>query len=104
MKLLALVAASAALLCAQPAKLPINDLPPDTIVAKSDGKTLTAGEIRKMLETGDPRLVNMAKMSPENFLGVIFVTRYLAAEGDKAHLADESPLKEQLQMIREQLV
>jgi hypothetical protein len=105
MKLLALVAASAALLCAQaPAPLPITDLPPDTVVAKSDGKILTAGEIRKMLETGDPRLINMVKLSPETFLGTIFATRYLAAEGDKAHLADESPLKEQLQMIRDQLV
>jgi peptidyl-prolyl cis-trans isomerase C len=105
MKLFALVAASAALLCAQaPLQLPITDLPPDTIVAKSNGKTITAGEIRKLLETGDPRLVNMAKLSPENFLGNIFVTRYLGAEGDKVHLADESPLKEQLQMIRDQLV
>jgi hypothetical protein len=104
MKLFALAAASAAFLCAQaPLQLPINPLPPDTVVAVADGKPITAGEIRKMLES-DPRLVNMAKQSPDNFLGTIFVTRYFAAEGEKAHLADESPLKEQLQMIREQLV
>lgn len=105
MKLFAFAAAFAAVLCAQPPReLPIANLPPDTVVAVSDGKPITAGEIRHLLETGDPRMVGMAKQSPDNFLGNVFVTRFLAAEGEKAHLADESPLKEQLQTIRDQLV
>ncbi len=105
MKLFALAAASAAFLCAQaPVQLPINPLPPDTVVAVADGKPITAGEIRKLLESGDPRLLNMAKLSPDNLLGNIFVTRYFAEEGEKAHLADESPLKEELQIIRDRLV
>ncbi len=105
MKLLALAAASAAFLCAQaPLQLPVADLPPDTVVATSDGKPITAGEIRRLLESGDPRMITMAKQSPDNFLGNVFVTRFLAAEGEKAHLADESPLKEQLQMLRERLL
>jgi hypothetical protein len=105
MKLFVLAAASAAFLCAQaPLQLPINPLPPDTVIAVADGKPITAGEIKKLLESGDPRLLNMAKLSPDNFLGNIFVTRYFAEEGEKAHLADESPLKEELQIIRDRLV
>jgi hypothetical protein len=105
MKLFALAAACAAFLSAQaPLDLPIKSLPPETVVATSDGKPITAGEIRRLLESGDPRLVNMAKQSPENFLGNVFLTRYLAAEGEKAHLADENPLKEQLQMIRDRMI
>jgi hypothetical protein len=105
MKLFALAAASAAFLCAQaPLQLPINPLPPDTVIAVSDGKPITAGEIRTLLERGDPRLISMAKQSPDNFLAVVFITRYFAEEGEKAHLADESPLKEELQSIRERLI
>jgi hypothetical protein len=105
MKLFALAAACAAFLRAQtPLDLPIKSLPPETVVATSDGKPITAGEIRRLMESGDPRMISMAKQSPENFLGNVFVTRYLASEGEKAHLADESPLKEQLQMIRDRMV
>jgi hypothetical protein len=106
MKLFAFLAASAAVLCAQsPLKLPINlNLPPDTVVAISDGKPITAGEIRSLLETGDPTSINMAKNSPEQFLGSVALTRYLAGEADKLHLAEESPLKEQLAYLRDRFV
>lgn len=105
MKLFVLFAASAALVCAQaPRALPINTLPPDTVVAKADGKPITAGEIRTLLEVGDPSAVNLAQLDPDRFLGSVFVMRFLAAEGDKAHLADESPLKDELQYLRERVV
>ncbi len=105
MRLLALAAACAAFLRAQsPLDLPIKSLPPETVIATSDGKPITAGEIRHLMESGDPRMISMAKQSPENFLGNVFVTRYLASEGEKAHLADEDPLKQQLQMVRERMV
>lgn len=97
MKLFALVAASAAVICAQS---PITKLPPDTVVATSDGKPITAGEIRNVLETGDPRAIGMARNNPEQFVANLFVFRYLAAEAEKQHLADQSPLKEQLEYLR----
>lgn len=104
MKLFVFAAACAAMLRAQPLQLPIASLPPDTVVAKADGKPITAGEIRSLLETGDANMINQLKMSPEQFLGSVFVLKYLANQGDKAHLADESPLKEQLQYIHEKAV
>jgi hypothetical protein len=105
MKLFALIAVSAALLCAQaPLQLPITDLPPATVVAISDGKPITAGEIRTLLESGDPRLLTMAKQSPENLIGSVVVMRYLAAEGEKIHIADISPWKEQLKIYHDSII
>src|SRR5580692_4047662 len=101
MKLFALVAASAAVICAQS---PITKLPPDTVVATSDGKPITAGEIRNVLESGDPKAIGMARNNPEQFVANLFVFRYLAAEAEKQHLADQSPLKEQLEYVRNTLL
>ncbi len=105
MKLFALVAACAAVLCAQaPLQLPINNLPPDTVVATSDGKPITAGEIRSILESGDPQALGMAKNNPQQFLGSLFVMRYLTAEAEKQHLQDQSPLKEQLAYLHDRII
>ncbi|MGA3187213.1 MAG: peptidylprolyl isomerase [Bryobacteraceae bacterium] len=105
MKLFTLVATCAAFLRAQAPQPPaFSTLPDDTVVATSDGKPFTAGELRKMLLYGDPAMNNMARTNPDLFLGSVAVLRYLAAEGEKAHIADESPLKEQLQMVRDRMV
>jgi len=105
MKLIALAAVSAAFVCAQaPRALPLTDLPADTVVARSDGKPITAGEIRSLLSSGDPSAVNLAKTDPERFLGSVFVMRFLASEAAKNHLADQSPLKEEIQYIVDRIV
>ena len=106
MKLFALVAACAAFLCAQAPQPPAAaSLPDDTVVATFDGgKPITAGEIRSLLALGNPGMNAMARKSPDQFLGNIAVLRYLAAEAEKAHIADESPLKEQLKWAHDQIV
>ena len=105
MKLVALLAASAAFIYAQaPRALPLTDMPADTVVARSDGKPITAGEIRSLLGSGDPSAVNLAKTDPERFLGSVFVMRYLASEAAKNHLAEESPLKEEIQYLVDRIV
>jgi len=105
MKLFALVAAGAAVLCAQaPVQSPIGNLPPETVVATSDGKAITAADLRALLESGDPRLINLAKQNPENLIGSVMVMRYLAAEGEKIHIADQSPWKEQLQIYHDSII
>ncbi len=105
MKLFSLIAATSVFLCAQaPRQLPITDMPRETVIAKADGKPITAGEVRDILGVGDPKAINMASMNPEQFLVNISVMKFLAAEADKAHLAEESPLKEELQYMRNQIV
>jgi parvulin-like peptidyl-prolyl isomerase len=100
MKLFTLVATGAALLCAQPPAA--SSLPADTVIATADGKPFTAGELRTLLSSGDQRMNSMAKANPEQFLVNIGIIGYLAQEGEKAHLADQSPLKEQLEGMRKQ--
>jgi hypothetical protein len=105
MKLFALAAASAAFLCAQaPLQLPINPLPPETVVAVSDGKPITAGEIRTWLESGDPRLINLAKQNPEQLIGSVVVMRYLAGEAERRGIAEQSPWKEQLKIYHDSIL
>lgn len=105
MKPFVLVALSAAALCAQaPLQLPIGNLPPDTVVATAGGKSITAGEVRSVLESGDSMAINMAKNSPEQFLVNRFIMKYLASEADKEHLPDQSPLKEQLEYLRDKVL
>jgi hypothetical protein len=105
MKLFALAAASAAFLCAQaPLQLPINPLPPETVVAVSDGKPITAGEIRTWLESGDPRLIQLAKQNPEQLIGSVIVMRYLAGEAERLRIAEQSPWKEQLKIYHDSIL
>jgi hypothetical protein len=94
MKLFALVATCAAFLRAQ------APLPDETVVATADGKPITAGEIRALLKTGNPQVNSMFQHNPDQLLGTFAQMRYFAAEGEKAHLADESPWKEQLEEFR----
>ncbi|MGA3204210.1 MAG: peptidylprolyl isomerase [Bryobacteraceae bacterium] len=95
-----MVATGAALLCAQPPAA--SSLPDDTVIATADGQPFTAGQLRSLLSSGDPRMNSMAKANPEQFLVNIGILGYLAQEGEKAHLADQSPLKEQLENMRKQ--
>jgi hypothetical protein len=106
MKLFALAAACAAFLRAQsPRQLPINPLPPETVIAHSgEGKSITAGEVRNLLESGDPGVINLAKQNPESLLDTIFVMRYLSEQGEKAHILEQTPWKEQYQILRDRFI
>jgi peptidyl-prolyl cis-trans isomerase C len=97
MKLLALVATCAAFLCAQ------APLPDETVIATADGKPITAGEIRALLKTGNPQVNAMFKQSPDQFLASLAQMRYFVAEAEKAHLAEQSPWKEQLEDLRNRI-
>jgi parvulin-like peptidyl-prolyl isomerase len=73
---------------------------PETVVAKVDGKDVTAGEIQQALAAMPPQFVQLFNQNPKAAVQQIFVMRFLAEEGEKLKLADQSPLKEQLQMTR----
>lgn len=110
MKFYALTAAFAATLCAQaptPAPTPAPSpaaVAPETVVAKVDGKDVTADEVRKMMENAPPQLVQAYRVNPAMAIQGFFLLKYLASEGEKLKLADETPVKEQLESIREQVL
>src|SRR6266852_7693782 len=76
-------------------------LTPETVVAKVDGKDVTAGEITAMLQhSGDPRVMQAFQQNPKYVVQQLFMMRYLARLGEQAKIAERSPLKEELEMIR----
>lgn len=81
-------------------------LAPETVVMNVDGHDVTVADVRAMLEreAGDARFGQMFQQNPQYAVQQFYVMRYLASEGDKAKLAEESPLKEQLQFMRENAV
>ncbi len=106
MKLCTLLAALAATLHAQvPAPVGTAQIPApagvaaDTVVAKIDGKDITAGEVRKILDT-TPALRSPFQQNPSLALGDFFIRQYLAGEAEKAKLDEVSPWKEQLEEQR----
>jgi peptidyl-prolyl cis-trans isomerase C len=102
MKLCLLLAALAATLCAQgPAPAGV---PPDTVVAKVDGKDVTAGEVRKILEDAGPQFAQAFRANPTVAVRDFFVISFLAEEGEKLKLAEQSPWKEQLEISRVNLI
>jgi parvulin-like peptidyl-prolyl isomerase len=73
---------------------------PETVVAKVDGKDVTAAEIQQALVTMPPQFMQLFNQNPKAAVQQLFLMRYLADEGEKLKLAEQSPLKEQLQMQR----
>jgi parvulin-like peptidyl-prolyl isomerase len=74
-------------------------IPGDTVVAKVDGKPLTAGELRDII-TAAPGFLAAYKAKPDETIRDYFVLRALAEQADKLKLADQSPWKEQIQNAR----
>lgn len=74
--------------------------PPDKVVAKIDGKDVTAGEVYAALTAMPPQFVQMYNQDPKYAIQQLFMMRYLAAEGEKLQLGERSPYKEQLEAER----
>lgn len=74
--------------------------PPDKVVAKIDGKDVTAGEVYDALLAMPPQFVQMYNQNPKYAIQQLFMMRYLASEGEKLKLGDRSPYKEQLDAER----
>jgi peptidyl-prolyl cis-trans isomerase C len=83
---------------------PTAPVAPETVVAKVDGKDVTAAEIQQALVNMPPQFMQLFNQNPKAAVQQLFVMRYLAEEGEKLKLAERSPLKEQLQMQRENAV
>ncbi len=71
-------------------------VPADKVVAKVDGKDVTAGDIYSALTAMPPQFVQMYNQNPKYALQQLFMMRYLAEEAEKLKLGDNSPYKEQL--------
>jgi len=79
---------------------PKTEVPDETVVAKVDGMPVTAGEIRKSLMIMPKEFVQLFNQNPQYAVQQLFMLRFLAEEGERTKLADQSPLKEQLDFLR----
>ena len=99
-----LLATLAATLSAQPPSIAsaLGAAPPpaDKVVATVDGKDITFGELLTLLSMAPANLQRDPLLALQN----VFMMRYLASEGDKLKLAEQSPLKEEIEFQRTNLV
>jgi hypothetical protein len=94
---LALVLACSPLFAQTP---PTSDIADDAVVAKVDGKDVTAGEIRKSMMVMPQEFIKLFEQNPKYAVQQLFMLRYLADEAERTKLGEESPLKEQLAFLR----
>lgn len=80
--------------------VPTGEIAADTVVAIVDGKKLTAGEVRAAVANMPVEFTQLYRQNPQVAIQQMFVMNHLAAEAEKAKLGDESPLKEQLALLR----
>src|SRR5258708_6195828 len=99
MKRLVLAAILAGASVAQPPLLtPLAPPSADTVVATVDGNKVTVGDVSKWLEVLPQTFAVALKQNPQAAIQQYYILRYLAAEGKKLKLEEQSPLKEQLEM------
>jgi len=79
-------------------------VPPETVVAKVEGKNITAADIEKMIAETPPQVGQAFRNDPASALTSVYLERYVAGEGDKLKLFEQSPWREQLEIARENIL
>lgn len=74
------------------------------VVAQVNGLSITVEDVRHMVDSAEPRMLQLFKQNPQMALQQTFLMKYLATEGEKLKLAETSPLKDQLEMLRANVV
>src|SRR5579859_4698596 len=98
MKYLSILALAGALLVAQTP--PTGAIPDDAVVAAVDGKDVTAGEIRQSMAFMPNEFLQLFQQNPKYAVQQLFMLKYLSDQAEKAKLGEQSPLKEQLALLR----
>jgi hypothetical protein len=78
------------------AVVPIQALPPDTVIATVDGEKVTAGELQLVLRQVPPQAQQMAQANRRLFVEQYGMLRRLYREALKAKLDQQSPWKDML--------
>ncbi len=82
------------------AQIPLKDPTLDKVIVVVDGHDVTESDIKKMLETGDPRLQQMFQQDPVSAIMQYYIMRALGEEGEKRQLFNRTPYKEQIENRR----
>ena len=83
---------------------PLGSIPPDTVVARIDGRDVTAAEVQKAMR-GWPQDVELKyQQNPVPTVQRVFMTLYLAAEAEKHQLGEDQMWKEQIEIARAEIL
>src|SRR6266436_10039454 len=75
---------------------------PETVVARVDGKPVTAGELMLVLQMSPPEAQKNLLKDGKTFVEQFALIRKLAEMAEKSHLDQQSPFKEQIEISRRQ--
>ncbi|MCC6343305.1 MAG: peptidyl-prolyl cis-trans isomerase [Bryobacterales bacterium] len=77
---------------------------PDTVVATTDGKKLTAGDVQKLVASLPPQMRQNYDRDPRGFLSQYFMLKRVVAFAEERKLQDRSPYKEGIEFARMQVL
>src|SRR5215218_1409056 len=83
--------------------LPTNE-PKEAVIAVLNGRKVTVGEYKRMLEAQEPNMKALAQSKPKAFLEEYALYETVLAAAEKAGLDQQSPYKEKLAMSRRQIL
>lgn len=105
MKTFALAAILASATYAQIPFAAASEVTPDTVIVSfKDGTKVTIGDVRKMLENASPLFVQGMQTQPLQAIQQYYMFQHLVTEAEREHLAEKSPVKEQLEAQRAQVL
>ena len=73
---------------------------PKKVVATIAGKDITVSDVQKMTAMFSPQDLQAYQQNPQFILSQYFLFVHLAEEGEKLHLLDKSPYKEQFEGVK----
>jgi peptidyl-prolyl cis-trans isomerase C len=79
-----------------------QEIAPDAVVARIDGKPITAEQLTKIIQVNPPEAQKGFLANPQAFLEQYALVRNLAAEAEKEKLDQQSPTRERLELFRTQ--
>lgn len=91
---------AALLACALSAQSPLPQIAETQVVAKIDGKEITAADVHAALLAMPPEFVQMYNRNPAYAVQQLYMMRFLSSEAEKLGLGERPPYKEQLELQR----
>ena len=79
-------------------------VPDDAVVATVNGEKVTAGQIRSFMSLVGTSQQRIFTMNPESAVQQLWIQKYLAEQAEKNHYDQQSPIKEQLEIARWQIL
>lgn len=83
---------------------PLGAIAPNTVVAKIDGRDVTAAEVQNAMRGWPLEIEQQYQQNPVVAMQNVFVLRYLGAEADKRQLGEDQMWKEQIEAARAQIL